>query len=169
MPRTTGISTAVFPGSFDPVTNGHTDIIHRALDMFDQIVVAIAPNPAKNTLFTPEERVALIREEFVASADRVRVESFPGLLVDFVRGCGARVIIRGLRAVSDYEYEAQMALMNRRLAPDIETYFLMGSEMVSYISSSVVKQVASFGGDVSTFVPANVNRALVAKYCRVAP
>lgn len=157
-------SVAIYPGSFDPLTNGHGDIITRAASLFKTLVVAVAHNPNKKTIFTPEERVALIQEEFGSKFENVEVVSHSGLLVDFARERKARVVVRGLRAVSDYDYETQLALMNRRLAPEIETLFLAAREDCSYISSSVVKQIATFGGDVSAIVPPAVKRALDEKY-----
>jgi pantetheine-phosphate adenylyltransferase len=144
---------AVYPGSFDPFTNGHLDIVSRALPFFERIVVGVVWNPSKQPLFSAEERVTMIQEVCQPFGDRVVVESFTGLLVDFVETRGARIVLRGLRAVSDYEYEGQMALTNRHLRPAIETFFLMAREEVSYISSSVVRQVAMLGGDVSKLVP----------------
>ena len=144
---------AVYPGSFDPFTNGHLDIVSRSLPFFERIVVGVVWNPSKQPLFSAEERVKMIQEVCQPFGDRVAVESFTGLLVDFVETRGARIVLRGLRAVSDYEYEGQMALTNRHLRPAIEIFFLMAREEVSYISSSVVRQVAMLGGDVSKLVP----------------
>lgn len=157
------VVAAVFPGSFDPLTNGHTDIITRASRIFDKVIVAVLSNPHKTTLFTVEERVELIRESCRKITPRILVESFSGLLVDYVRKTRSRVIIRGLRAISDYDYEVQMALMNRNLNSDIETFFMSTSEEHSYISSSVVKQVAVFDGDIKKFVPPCVASALKKK------
>ncbi|MFQ6110497.1 MAG: pantetheine-phosphate adenylyltransferase [Nitrospinota bacterium] len=154
---------AVYPGSFDPVTYGHIDIIRRGLKMFDELVVAVASNPQKDTLFSIEERLRFIRDA-LDSEPRVQVESFQGLLVDYVRSRGASVIVRGLRAVSDFEYEFQMALMNRSLAESVETVFMMPSEQYSYLSSRLVKEVAAFGGDVSGLVPPSVLRGLKEKF-----
>lgn len=161
-PKATNI--AVFPGSFDPLTNGHMDIILRSLKIFDRVVVAVLSNPKKDTLFEVGEREAIIRECLKPQQDKVEVASFSGLLVDFVRSVNARVIIRGLRAISDYDYEAQMALVNRKLCTDIETFFLITSEENAYVSSSIVRQVAAFGGDVSKFVPASVASTLKSKF-----
>lgn len=158
------ISTAVFPGSFDPLTNGHVDIIERSVEIFDTVIVGVLNNPSKSALFTPEERVKLIASQFARFKGRVRVESFSGLLVEFVQSVHSRVIIRGLRAISDFDYEAQMALINRKLSPDVETFFLTAREEHSYISSSVVRQVAMLGGDVSEMVPTGVATALKRKY-----
>jgi pantetheine-phosphate adenylyltransferase len=158
------ISTAVFPGSFDPLTNGHVDIIERSVEIFDTVIVGVLDNPSKSALFTPEERVALISKQFKRLEGRVRVSSFSGLLVEFVQSVHSRVIIRGLRAISDFDYEAQMALINRKLSPEVETFFLTAREEHSYISSSVVRQVAMLGGDVSGMVPVVVAAALAKKY-----
>jgi pantetheine-phosphate adenylyltransferase len=153
---------AVYPGSFDPITKGHEDLIRRSLAFADKVIVAVAMNPAKPPLFSPEERLALIRE---AVPDRaVVVQSFDGLLVEFARAVGAAVIVRGLRAVSDFEYEFQMALMNRTLAPRLETVFLMPAFDLTYISSSLVREVARFGGDVSALVHPAVQQALRKKF-----
>jgi pantetheine-phosphate adenylyltransferase len=153
---------AVYPGSFDPITKGHEDLIRRSLAFADKVIVAVAMNPAKPPLFSLEERLALIRE---AVADRaVLVQSFDGLLVEFARAVGAAVIVRGLRAVSDFEYEFQMALMNRTLAPRLETVFLMPAFDLTYISSSLVREVARFGGDVSALVHPAVQQALRKKF-----
>lgn len=156
--------TAVFPGSFDPFTNGHADIVERSLEIFDRIIIGILHNPSKNHLFSQEERVELISKQFSRYGERVSVVSFSGLLVEFVESTNSRVVIRGLRAVSDYDYEAQMALVNRRLSPRIETLFLTAREEHSYISSTVVKQVALLGGDVSDMVPPIIASALTRKY-----
>jgi pantetheine-phosphate adenylyltransferase len=158
------ISTAVFPGSFDPLTNGHVDIIERSVEIFDTVIVGVLSNPSKSSLFTPEERVKLIATQFARLKGRVHVASFSGLLVEFVQSVDSRVIVRGLRAISDFDYEAQMALINRKLSPKIETFFLTAREEHSYISSSVVRQVAMLGGDVSEMVPAVVATALKKKY-----
>ncbi|MCB9030464.1 MAG: pantetheine-phosphate adenylyltransferase [Deltaproteobacteria bacterium] len=157
---------AVFPGSFDPITNGHTDIVRRALSIFDTVVIGVLENPEKETIFSTAERVELIKQEFEAEGDKVVTASFSGLLVDFVKNQDAQVIIRGLRAISDYDYEAQLALMNKTLAKNIETLFLITSESSSYISSSLVRQVAKFGGAVSELVPAHVEKALKEKFKR---
>lgn len=154
---------AIYPGAFDPITNGHIDIILRSLRVFDHIVVGIGPNPKKAALFSLEERIAMI-EESIKGNPHVSVEAFDGLLVDFAKKHNARVIIRGLRAVSDFEYEFQMALMNRKLDSHIETVFLMPSEEYSYLTSSIVKVVASFGGDISTLVPKHVHGMLKKKF-----
>ena len=157
-------SAAVFPGSFDPLTNGHVDIIERASEIFPHVIVAVLFNPSKESLFSQAERVALISKQFARYKGRVSVVSFSGLLVDFVQSTKSRVVIRGLRAISDFDYEAQMALINRKLAPRIETFFLTAREEYSYVSSTVVKQVALLGGDVSAMVPKVVERALQKKW-----
>ena len=151
-------SRAMYPGTFDPFTNGHNDLVRRACRIFDHVVVSIAANPGKTPLFTLEQRVALIRE--AVPDPRVEVQSFDGLLVDFAKRAGASLIVRGLRAVSDFEYEFQMALMNRTLAADIETVFLVPAFDLTYLSSSLVREVARFGGDVSALVHPAVQKAL---------
>ncbi|NOK05888.1 MULTISPECIES: pantetheine-phosphate adenylyltransferase [Myxococcus] len=153
---------AIYPGSFDPLTNGHLSLIQRSLKMFDRLIVAIAVNPKKTPLFSEDERRTLIRE--AVQDDRVEVDAFHGLLVDYVRRRNAGVIVRGLRAVSDFEYEFQLANMNRKLAPDVETVFMMTGEDYFYISSNLVREVASFGGDVTGLVPPNVHEGLKAKF-----
>jgi pantetheine-phosphate adenylyltransferase len=158
-----GISVAVFPGSFDPITNGHLDIISRSLSVFDEVIIAILMNPEKRPLFTVEERVEIIREAYQGER-RVKVDTFSGLLVDYAVSMGASVIVRGLRAISDFEYEFQMALMNRRLNPKIDTVFLMAPEAYSYLSSRLVKEVFQLGGKVSELVPAVVERRLREKH-----
>ncbi|MGH9867524.1 MAG: pantetheine-phosphate adenylyltransferase [Candidatus Polarisedimenticolia bacterium] len=154
---------AVYPGTFDPVTNGHLDIIERVSRLFDRVDVAILENVEKQPLFTLEERVALIRES-VSAWPQVTVSTFSGLLVDYARRCRAHAIVRGLRAISDFEYEFQMALMNRRLDPEVETVFMMPAETYSYLSSRLVKEVASLGGDVTGLVPPPVARAIAARF-----
>jgi len=148
----------VYPGSFDPITKGHEDLIHRSLAFVDKLVVAVAVNVSKQPLFTLDERVALIEKTVRDKA--IEVRSFDGLLVDFARSVGATVIVRGLRAVSDFEYEFQMALMNRTLAPKLETVFLVPAFDLTYLSSSLVREVARFGGDVSALVHPAVQQAL---------
>jgi pantetheine-phosphate adenylyltransferase len=154
---------AVYPGSFDPVTNGHMDIIKRGLRMFDELIVLIAYNRNKKTLFTVNERQEMIRE-VIKDCNNVRVESFDGLLVDFVKGAGANVILRGLRALSDFEYEFQLALINRRLNREIETVFLMTGYKWFYTSSTIINEEASLGGSVKGLVPDIVNQKLLEKY-----
>jgi pantetheine-phosphate adenylyltransferase len=158
-------SRAVYPGSFDPLTNGHLDLIERSLRIFDELVVAVVTNPAKTGLFTDIERVEMIREA-THELRAIEVVIFDGLLVDLVARVGARAIIRGLRAVSDFEYEFQMALMNRKLREEIETVFLMPHEAYSYISSRLIKEVASYGGTVTGLVPKAVEKQLLAKFPR---
>jgi pantetheine-phosphate adenylyltransferase len=155
MPET----SAIYPGSFDPITNGHVDIIERGLKIFDRVVVAVLKNPKKRPLFPTKERVTMIREIF-DSNPQVVVRAFDGLLVEFARAQGTRVVIRGLRAISDFEYEFQMALMNRSLAPDIETFFMMPSVHYSFLSSNLVREVAGLGGSVEGLVPGTVARKL---------
>ena len=152
---------AVYPGSFDPMHNGHLDIIERCRPLFDEVVVAVLRNEGKQPLFSVEERIEAIRE--MVGAD-VRVESFSGLLVDFMDRVGARAVVRGLRAVSDFEYEFQMALMNRRLTPDIETVFMMPAENYSYLSSRLVKEIAELGGSVAGLVPEIVEKRLIQRF-----
>ena len=154
--------TAIYPGSFDPLTNGHLDVLQRATKLFHRVIVAIAKNESKNPLFTPAERVALIREA-VTHLPNVEVEAFDGLLVDYVRKHKAQAIVRGLRAVSDFEFEFQMALMNRRLDENIETIFMMPKETYTFISSRIVKEIGRLGGDISPFVPPHVETALKKK------
>jgi pantetheine-phosphate adenylyltransferase len=156
---------AVYPGSFDPITFGHLDIIKRGLRIFDEVIVAVAENPTKKALFTIEERVGLIKE-VLAGNGGATVDTFGGLLIDYVLGKGASVIIRGLRAVSDFEYEFQIAQMNRGISQDVETLFMMTSVPFSYLSSSIVKEVSSLNGPVDGLVPLIVKKALDAKYNR---
>ena len=153
---------AVYPGSFDPLTNGHVDIIRRGARMFDRIIVGILLNAEKSPLFTPDERIRLIREVF-RDTPSVEAETFEGLLVDYMRQKHASVIVRGLRAVSDFEYEIQMALMNRHLSPEVETVFMMPAEQYTYVSSRLVKEVASLGGSVTGLVPEQVEKRLIEK------
>jgi pantetheine-phosphate adenylyltransferase len=155
-------SLAVYPGTFDPITNGHVDILQRALGLFDRVVVALADNPRKHTLFSLAERKRMIRKTLVGDV-RVEVESFDGLLVDYVRRRGARFVIRGLRAVADFEYEFQLAHMNRQLAPEVETIFLMTNEDNFFVSSSLVREVAEMGGDIRRVVPTVVVASLKKK------
>jgi pantetheine-phosphate adenylyltransferase len=153
---------AIYPGSFDPLTNGHLSLIQRGLQMFDRVIVAVAYNPKKVPLFTVDERRQLIREACPDS--RVEVDAFQGLLVEYAKQRGVNVLLRGLRAVSDFEYEFQLANMNRKLAPGIETVFMMTGEDYFYISSQLVREVASLGGDVEGLVPPSVLARLKAKY-----
>ena len=157
---------ALYPGSFDPLTNGHLDIIHRASRLFDEVIVAILINSEKSPLFTAGERSTMIRTALGNDYPNVRVDTFEGLLVDYALQRQARVIVRGIRAVSDYEYELQMALMNRRLEPQIETVFMMPSEAYSYLSSRLVREVCQFGGAISGLVPSNVEDQLLKKIAR---
>ena len=154
---------AIYPGSFDPVTNGHLDVIERARKLFDEVVVAVAHNDEKQPLFSLEERLELLRET-AGRIDNVRIAEFKGLLVDFAKAEKAGAVIRGLRAVSDFEFEFQMALMNRKLDAAVETIFLMPKEEYTYLSSRIVKEIARLGGDVSSFVPARVAKALSRKF-----
>jgi pantetheine-phosphate adenylyltransferase len=151
--------TAVYPGTFDPVTRGHTDLVTRAARVFERVVVAIAESPHKAPLFDLEQRISLARKE-LADLPNVEVVGFSSLLVEFVQQCGAGVIVRGLRAVSDFEYEFQLASMNRHLAPDVETLFMTPDERYGFISSSLVKEIARLKGDVSEFVGIEVQQAL---------
>jgi len=154
---------AVYPGSFDPVTNGHIDIIKRANRIFDQIIVLVAFNPHKTYLFTPEERVEMIREN-IAELEGVSVDSHSGLLVDYLKKVGSNIILRGMRALADFEYEFQMALMNRRQTRDLETVFLMSGFRWFYTGSNIIKEVAKMGGTVKGLVPDNVHQKLLEKY-----
>jgi len=156
---------ALYPGTFDPITNGHFDIMTRSLEIFDHVVVGVAHNPKKSPLFTIDERVAMIRE-VTRDLERLEVDDFGGLVIDFARSKGADVILRGLRAVSDFEYELQMALTNRKLADDIETVFMMPSAQYSFLSSSIVKEVSRLNGNVACFVPEHVERCLQEKFGR---
>ncbi len=151
--------SAMYPGTFDPITLGHEDLVRRAGRLFDRVVIAIAANPGKEPMFTLDERVELARDA-LQRIDNVEVTGYEGLTVDFARRHGLAVIVRGLRAVSDFEYEFQLANMNRHLTDEVETAFLTPTEKYTFISSSLVREVAKLGGDVSAFVPANVGRAL---------
>ena len=143
---------AIYPGTFDPITNGHIDILERALNLFDKVIITIARNTTKNPLFTEEERIMLLRQ-VTKHYKNVEVDSFNGLLVDYVQNRNAVAVVRGLRAMTDFEYELQMALMNRKLNEKMETVFLMPNEKYTYLSSNVVREIARLGGDVSKFVP----------------
>jgi pantetheine-phosphate adenylyltransferase len=159
---------AIYPGTFDPITNGHMDIIFRAAKMVDRLIVSVAVNIGKDPLFTLEERSAMVKAEIAAMpngmAERIEVRPFSNLLMDFTVQCGAKMIVRGLRAVSDFEYEFQMAGMNTRLNPDIETVFLMASERCQFISSRLIKEVGRLGGDVTQFVSPRVRERLLVRF-----
>jgi pantetheine-phosphate adenylyltransferase len=154
---------ALYPGTFDPPTNGHVDLIQRGAKLFDHLVVAVLNNPGKNPFFTVEERVEMLRES-ITGLSNVSVATFDGLMVDFARQQGASAVLRGIRAISDYEYEFQMALMNRRLAPEIETVFLQPAGRYSFVSSRMLKEVFSFGGEVMGLVPPNVLKRLRSRF-----
>ena len=154
---------AIYPGTFDPVTNGHIDLVERGLRIFDEIIIAVTTAYKKSPLFTIEERIEIIRTA-VKDCNKVTVEPFSGLLVEYARSRGGVAVLRGLRAVSDYEYELQMALMNRRLDYNIETVFLMPSEEFSYVTSTIIKEIASLGGSIRGLVPENVEAELKKKY-----
>ncbi|MCC5814422.1 MAG: pantetheine-phosphate adenylyltransferase [Leptospira sp.] len=156
---------AIYPGSFDPITNGHVDLVKRSLDLYDKLIVAVATNSRKNTLFSVEERVALMKKVFhEMDPSRIEIDTFSGLTVDYARQRGAKLIIRGLRAVTDFDYEYAISLMNSKLAPEVETIFLMASNEHSFISSTIVKEVARHGRAVSNQVPEVVNEALLRKF-----
>jgi len=163
---------AVYPGSFDPITNGHLSLIRRSMDLFDELIVAVAINPDKSPLFTTEERLEMIQEA-VAGMSRVKIDSFEGLLVNYVASKDSHIILRGVRALSDFEYEFQLALMNRRLSRDIQSVFLMTDYKWFYISSTIIKQAAQLGGVIEGLVPPNVCRRLKEKFgqepCRPRP
>lgn len=154
---------AIYPGTFDPITNGHIELVQRTLKVFDEVIIAVAPSKKKQPLFTIEERLAMI-DASVANLKGARSESFSNLLVDYAAESGSLAIVRGLRAVSDFEYELQMTLMNMRLAPELETVFMMPSQDYIFLSSTLVKEVASFGGDISGLVPQVVEKALKEKF-----
>lgn len=155
--------TAIYPGTFDPITNGHLDIIRRAVKIFDTVIVAVADNEGKNPLFGIEERVAMVRDA-VKNIPGVEVDAFHSLIIEYCQKKKAVALIRGLRAVSDFEYEFQMALMNRKLDKDVESVFLMPKEKYSYLSSSMIKEIAAFGGDISCMVPDAVHDRLIRKF-----
>jgi len=157
------LTKAIYPGSFDPVTLGHLDLIRRSCPLFDQLIVSVTNNRIKRPLFSIEERVEMLRE-VTADIKGIVVEPFSGLLVDYAKARGAQVVLRGLRAISDFEYEFQMALTNRRLNADINTIFMMPSEEFSYLSSSIIKEIAALGGDVTQFVPTQVVERLARKF-----
>ncbi len=155
--------TAIYPGSFDPLTNGHLDVVQRAAKLFDRVIVAVAKNESKHALFSQAERVTLVKKA-VAGLPNVATDSFNGLLVEYVASKNARAIVRGLRAVSDFEFEFQLALMNRKLDENIETIFMMPKDTYTFLSSRIVKEIARLGGDISQFVPPNVQLALQKKF-----
>lgn len=157
------MKVAIYPGTFDPVTYGHVDVAKRAAELFDKVIVCVAVNTLKAPLFTGPERVEMIRES-VKDIKNIEVEEFHGLLVDYARKKNAQAIVRGLRAVSDFEYEFQMALTNRKLCADIDTVFLMPHENYTYLNSTIVREIARFGGDVSEFVPDHVKKQLIRKF-----
>ncbi|MHB1415547.1 MAG: pantetheine-phosphate adenylyltransferase [Chloroflexota bacterium] len=159
------MTLAVYPGSFDPITNGHVDVARRAAAIFERVVVAVYDTPPKNVLFATAERVEMARHA-LAGISNVTVDSFSKLTVDYTRGVGGKVIVRGLRAISDFELELQMALLNRQLAPDIEVICLMASQQHSFLSSSIVKEIAKLGGAIEDLVPATVASALRDRYAR---
>lgn len=154
----------IYPGTFDPVTFGHIDIVKRAVDLFDKVVITVAINPSKKPLFTTEERVAMLKDSLIEFESKVDIDSFDGLLVEHAKQVGAQAIIRGLRQISDFEFEFQMALMNRKLSGDITTIFLMPHERYTYLNSTVIRNLASLRADVSSFVPPNVHEALKKKF-----
>jgi pantetheine-phosphate adenylyltransferase len=158
------VTTAIYPGSFDPLTFGHVDIIERSARLFDRVIVAILINTQKAPLFTVDERIEIMREILKPRFPNVEVDSFHGLLVDYVKQKQAQVIVRGIRAISDYEYEFQMALMNRRLSPSIETVFMVPAEKYSYLSSRLVKEIAELGGSVTGLVPESVEKRLKQRF-----
>ena len=159
------IMRALTPGTFDPITSGHLDVITRAAQMFNEVIVAVAASPKKHPLFTLEERTELVRQA-TAHLSHVSVEPFTGLLVDFARDLGAGVVVKGLRAITDFEYEFQMTAINYQLSEDLETIFIMSPPRYMYLSSSVVREIASLGGDIEPFVPACVKEALKRKFAR---
>ena len=159
-----GKKIAIYPGTFDPITMGHVDIVERAAELFDKVIVAIARNPAKTTLFSVEERLKMIQDCFPADNRKIEVVAVQGLIVNYANSVGAKVLVKGLRALSDFDYEFQLALMNRRLERDVETLFLMTGLRWIYISSSIVKDVASHGGDVEGLVPDHVGDKLKAHF-----
>jgi pantetheine-phosphate adenylyltransferase len=156
--------TAVYPGTFDPITNGHLDIVDRALDLFDTVIIAIAINPSKQPVFSLEERIEMIRECYPDANSRVEIDPISGLLVDYAHKRNAKTIVRGLRAVSDFDYEFQLALMNRKLRREVETIFLMSGFRWIYISSSIIKDAARHGGNIENLVPPHVEERLKEKF-----
>jgi pantetheine-phosphate adenylyltransferase len=157
------MKVAIYPGTFDPITNGHIDVLERAIEIFDKVIVTVARNSAKNPMFTDDERLEMIRKVVKKYGRKVEVDSFSGLLVQYARSKRAVAIVRGLRAISDFEYEFQMALMNRKLSKGISTVYLMPHERYTYLNSSIVREIAALGGDISGFVPAHVARELLRK------
>jgi pantetheine-phosphate adenylyltransferase len=158
---------AIYPGTFDPITNGHLDIIERASELFDEVIVALARNSQKTPLFSEPERLQLIERslvEYCPERTNIRADAFQGLLVEYAAAKGATAVVRGLRALSDFEYEFQMALMNRKLAPNLTTIFLMPHEEYTYLNSTIIRELARYGKDVSSFVPRNVAEALKEKF-----
>ncbi len=158
---------AIYPGTFDPITMGHLDIVDRALNIFDQVIIAVAINPMKKTLFTTQERLIMIRQCFPEDYSRVKVHDVSGLIIDFAKEQNAKALIRGLRAVSDFDYEFQLALMNRKLQREVDTLFLMPGFRWIFISSTIIKDAAKHGGDVSELVPEHVVRMLKEKYASI--
>jgi len=154
--------TVIYPGTFDPITNGHLDIIERAVNLFGAVIVAVTTNPSKRPLFTVAERTEMVKSE-TADLANVTVDHFDGLLMNYAKAKNADAVVRGLRAITDFEYEFQMALMNRKIADDIDTVFLMPNEKYTYLNSTIVKEVAKFSGDVSSFVPEMVHKRLLKK------
>jgi len=163
MDKSETVTRAIYPGSFDPVTKGHIDLVERACRIFDEVIVAVADSKEKNTLFTLQERIDLFAET-TSHLPGVKVEGFTGLLIDFARRCESNIVVRGLRAVSDFEYEFQLSWMNRQLDPDIETLFLAPAEDYAFVSASLVKEIGQLGGDVSQFLHPVVNKALSRKF-----
>lgn len=156
------VRTVIYPGSFDPLTNGHLDVVQRAAKLFDRVVIAVAKNEGKHPLFTLEERVELVRQA-VGHMPTIEVDAFDGLLMNYVEAKSAQAVVRGLRAISDFEFEFQLALMNRKLNERVETIFMMPKDTYTFLSSRIVKEIARLGGDVSSFVPEHVRTALLAK------
>lgn len=159
--------TVIYPGSFDPLTNGHLDLIQRAVNLFDHVIVAVAKNESKQPLFALDERLDMVRIA-VKAMPKVAAEAFDGLLVDYVEKRGGQAVIRGLRAVSDFEFEFQLALMNRKLNERVETIFMMPKDTYTFLSSRIIKEIARLGGDVSAFVPPHVRQALVNKFSKTS-
>jgi pantetheine-phosphate adenylyltransferase len=160
--------TAIYPGSFDPLTNGHLDVIERAVKLFDHVIVAVAKNESKQPLFTLEERVELVRR-CIKHIPNTEVDSFDGLLVEYANQCKAQAIVRGLRAISDFEFEFQLALMNRKLNEKVETIFMMPKDTYTFLSSRIIKEIARLGGDITAFVPPQVRTVLLEKLKAAEP